>query len=80
MQKEFIYYDQRNYTRRKENTHALHSPPGCMCAERVPDFQLECKGFLVACEFYVGFSPKCFEMEQKSVFRVRNPEFRSRTS
>lgn len=40
-------------------------------------FQLGCNGFLVACELYVGLSPKCFEMEQKSVFRVRNPEFYS---
>lgn len=40
-------------------------------------FQPGCNGFLVACELYVGLSPKCFEMEQKGVFRVRNPGFYS---
>lgn len=32
---------------------------------------------LVAREFYVSLSPKCIEMEQKRVVRVRNPEFSS---
>lgn len=33
-------------------------------------FQLGCNEFWVACEFYEHLSPKCFEMEQKSAFRI----------
>lgn len=42
-------------------------------------FQLERNGVLVASVFCVSLSPKWFEMEQKRVFRVSNPEFYSWT-